>query len=207
MGHLRFSASCHAAGVPHLADSGWLPYSCGDGLACGWGCLSTDVLFTPWVSTWCLRSFPFCCFPFGVLHPFRVRQHVWLQLAGLLLGLSWRFRCCATWFSPMCRALPQGLQLALFPCCRFPSGFQVTGCLSFCFPGAWVELSPSLLSGLLLLHWVDGAVTLLPFPYLRVRVLLAYGVSGAGYNFKALSCTAAPRAVCNTRLAALTPDL
>ena len=26
--------------------------------------------------------------------------------------------------------------------------------------------------------WVDGAVTLLPFPYLRVGVLLAYGVSG-----------------------------
>ena len=25
--------------------------------------------------------------------------------------------------------------------------------------------------------WVDGAVTLLPFPYLRVGVLLAYGVS------------------------------
>ena len=26
--------------------------------------------------------------------------------------------------------------------------------------------------------WVDGAVTLLPFPYLRVGVLLAYNVSG-----------------------------
>ena len=26
--------------------------------------------------------------------------------------------------------------------------------------------------------WVDGAVTLLPFLYLRVGVLLAYGVSG-----------------------------
>ena len=26
--------------------------------------------------------------------------------------------------------------------------------------------------------WVAGAVTLLPFPYLRVGVLLAYGVSG-----------------------------
>ena len=54
--------------------------------------------------------------------------------------------------------------------------------------------------------WVDGEVTLLPFPYLRVGVLLAYGVSGAGYNFETLSCTVAPRDVCNTRLAALTPD-
>ena len=51
--------------------------------------------------------------------------------------------------------------------------------------------------------WVDGEVTLLPFPYLRVGVLLAYGVSSAG---KALSCTAAPRDVCHTRLAALTRD-
>ena len=43
LGHLRFSATCHAAGypsgVPHLADSGWLTYSCGDGLAWGWGVL------------------------------------------------------------------------------------------------------------------------------------------------------------------------
>ena len=48
LGHLRFSAVCHAAGypsrVPHLADSGWLPYSCGGRLAWGWGCLGTDVL-------------------------------------------------------------------------------------------------------------------------------------------------------------------
>ena len=45
---LRFSVACHAAGypswVPHLADSGWLTYSCSGGLAWGWGCLGTDVL-------------------------------------------------------------------------------------------------------------------------------------------------------------------
>ena len=48
LGHLRFSSTCHAAGypsgVPHLADSGWLTYSCGGGLVWGWGCLGTDVL-------------------------------------------------------------------------------------------------------------------------------------------------------------------
>ena len=37
LGHLRFSAMCHAAGypsgVPHLADSGWLTSSCSGGLA------------------------------------------------------------------------------------------------------------------------------------------------------------------------------
>ena len=48
LGHLWFSTACHAAGypswVPHLADSGWLTYSCSGGLAWGWGCLGTDVL-------------------------------------------------------------------------------------------------------------------------------------------------------------------
>ena len=49
LGHLRFSAMCHAAGypsgVPHLADSGWLPSSCSGGFAWGWGCLATVLLF------------------------------------------------------------------------------------------------------------------------------------------------------------------
>ena len=48
LGHLRFSAVCHAAGVPsgvpHLADSGWLTSSCGGGLAWGWGFLASDIL-------------------------------------------------------------------------------------------------------------------------------------------------------------------
>ena len=48
LGHLRFSTTCLAAGypsgVPHLADSGWLTYSCSGSLAWGWGCLGTDVL-------------------------------------------------------------------------------------------------------------------------------------------------------------------
>ena len=48
-GTCSFSALCHAAGclsgVPHLADSGWLPYSCGDDFAWSWGCLGTAVLF------------------------------------------------------------------------------------------------------------------------------------------------------------------
>ena len=51
------------------------------------GCLVTVVLFPPCFSFLCLRSFPFRCFPFGVLLPYRVGWHVCLQLAGLLLGL------------------------------------------------------------------------------------------------------------------------
>ena len=32
---------------------------------------------------------------------------------GGALWLGWRGLCCVTWFSPMCRALPQGLQVTL----------------------------------------------------------------------------------------------
>ena len=101
----------------------------------------------------------------------------------------------------MCRALPQGLQHALLPCCRLPYGFQVTGGLSFCFPGdvGWASALPFFFwaSPAPLACWgswgfapCQGApvavlsavfadeVTLLPFPYLRASVLLAYGVSG-----------------------------
>ena len=53
--HPPNDAPGHAAGcpsgVPHLADSGWLPYSCGDGFAWSWGCLSTDVLLPPCISS------------------------------------------------------------------------------------------------------------------------------------------------------------
>ena len=114
LGHLRFSAACHAAGypsqVPHLADSGWLPYSCGGCLAWGWGCLGTDVLIPHLVFYLVPAQLPLFFFPFGVLHPWRVHQHVFLQSAGLLLGLGWWGLCYVTWFSPMCHTLPQGLQ-------------------------------------------------------------------------------------------------
>ena len=54
LGHLRFSAVCHAAGypsrVPHLADSGWLTYSCSGRLAWGWRCLVTPLGFLPCAS-------------------------------------------------------------------------------------------------------------------------------------------------------------
>ena len=91
--------------------------------------------------------------------------------------------------------------LRSFPSYRLPWGFPVTGCPSFCFPGdiGWASAlpfffyaspAPSGLQGfagsapcvwVLQLRWcllgVAGAVTLLTFPYLRVGVLLAYGVS------------------------------
>ena len=56
--------------------------------------------------------------------PLPVSWHVCLQFAGLLLGLGWRVLCCATWFSPMCRTLPQGLQRALLSLLQVTLGFS-----------------------------------------------------------------------------------
>ena len=87
------------------------------------GCLVTVVLFPPppLFSFLCLRSFPFRCFPFGVLPPYRVGWHVCLQCAGLLFGVA------------------GGGLLRLFPkclCAVFPAagtlgflGFSYSACL------------------------------------------------------------------------------
>ena len=47
------------------------------------------------------------------------------------------FLPCAVLFLRAC-------SVRCFPCCRFPWGFQVTGCLSFCFPGdvGWASALP-----------------------------------------------------------------
>ena len=57
---------------------------------------------------------------------------------GGALLVDWRCLCCVTWFSTMCRALPLG------PAAGSLGNFQVTGCLSFCFPGdvGWASALP-----------------------------------------------------------------
>ena len=62
--------------------------------------------------------------------------------AGLLLGLGWWGLCYVTWFSPLCHALPQGLQPSQLPATL--GFFPVTGCLSFSFPGGvgWASALP-----------------------------------------------------------------
>ena len=133
----------------------------------------------------CLWSWGTCGFPLSVLRwlPCSGSAPAFLRLDGLASG------ACS-----LCR----------FPSCRLPWGFPVTESLSFCFPGdvGWASALPFFfyaspaLTGLqgfadsapcvwvLQLRWclfgVAGAVTLLPFPYLRVGVLLASGVSGVG---------------------------
>ena len=124
LGHLRFSAACHAAGypsrVPHLADSGWLPYSCGGRLAWGWGCLGTDVLFPTWFSTLCRRNSPFRFFPFGVL-----LVYSWGWVGGVFAtSLGFSHVPCSSSGPAACAAFPAAGYLGVFP---------VTVCLSFSF--------------------------------------------------------------------------
>ena len=61
---------------------------------------------------------------------------------GGALWLGWRGLCCVTWFSPMCRALPQGLRLAQLSQLQVTLGFSCHP--SFCFPGdvGWASALP-----------------------------------------------------------------
>ena len=139
LGHLQFSAACPAAGypsrVPHLADSGWLAYSCSGRLLWGWRCLGTGVLIHHLVFYLVPAQLPLqlltlsgCCNLSG--------SSLLVYSCGGALLLGWRCLCCVTWFSTMYRALPLGhAACAASPAPGSLGDFQVTGCLSFCFPG------------------------------------------------------------------------
>ena len=112
-----------------------------------------------WFSTLCQRSSPFRCFPFGVLRPCRVRQHVCLQFADLLLGLGWRDLCCATWTHVPCSSSGPAA------CAAFP---DVGSIVVFRSPGVCPSAS--------LVTWV----TFQPFPSFSMLLLLRLlaGVAG-----------------------------
>ena len=129
LGHLRFSAMCHAAGylsgVPHLADSGWLTSSCSGGFTWGWGCLATDVLLPHFGFLPCASAAP----------PSAASPSGFCALDGCvsmsdssLLVYSWGWAggifAVPLGFPPMCRALPQGLQRALFSLLQVQLGFS-----------------------------------------------------------------------------------
>ena len=155
-----FYTQCHAAGgpsgVPLLADSGWLLYSCVECFAWGWG-LSCHSCPVPLLFSFlCLRSFPFRYFPFEVLPPYRVCWHVCLQFAGLLFGVAG---------GGLLRLFPQCL-CAVFPAAGTLGflGFSCSACLL-----RWLGLC-TLCQGVpvaVLSAWFAGGVPLLPFPYLR----------------------------------------
>ena len=120
----------------------------------GLSCHSCTV--PPLFSFLCLRSFPFRCFPFGVLPPYRVGWHVCLQCAGLLFGVAG---------GGLLRLFPQCL------CAVFPAagtlvflGFSCSACLL-----GWLLLCTLFQSVpvAVLSAWFAGGVPLLPFPYLR----------------------------------------
>ena len=149
LGHLRFSAAGHAAGypsrVPHLADSGWLPYSCGGRLAWGWGCLGTDVLIPHLVFYLVPAQLPLPLLPLWGSAP----------LAGVSACLS-----PVCWSTPgvgLVGSLLRHLVFSHVPCSSsgpaacvaFPAAgyrgvFPVTGCQSFSFPGGvgWASALP-----------------------------------------------------------------
>ena len=129
LGHLRFSAMCQAdgdpSGVPHLADSGWLTSSCGGGLAWGWGFLATDILLPHFGFLPCASAAPLPLLPLRGSAPL---PGVSACLDSSLLVYSWDCagRVCAVplGFSPMCHALPQGLQRALLSLMQVHWGFS-----------------------------------------------------------------------------------
>ena len=158
-----FSAPCHAAGgpsaVPLLADSGWLPYSCGDGFTWGWGLSCYSCPVTPLVFLICdCAASPSAVSPFGFC---TLTGWVSMSVSSLLVYSS-------GWVGGvLLRPLPQGLQRTLFSLLLVPLGFSgllllrllagVVGLCTLC-QGAPVAV---------LSAWFAGGVPLLPFPYLR----------------------------------------
>ena len=183
-----FSAPCHAAGgpseVPLLADSGWLPYSCGDGFAWGWGLSCYSCPLTPLFFLFVTALLPLPLLPLRGF--FTLPGWVSMSVSSLLVYSS-------GWVGGvLLRPLPQGLQRTLFSLLLVPLGFSgllllrllagVVGLCTLC-QGAPVAV---------LSAWFAGGIPLLPFPYLGVGVLLtkvsAKAVSAALRGSSSSSC-------------------
>ena len=99
-----FSAQCHAvgspSGVPLLADSGWLLYSCGSGFAWGWGLSCNSWPLPPLFSFLCLRSFPSAAFPSGFCP---LTKWVGMSVSSLLAySYVWLEGSCSDFFLSAC---------------------------------------------------------------------------------------------------------
>ena len=97
-----------------------LTSSCSGGLAWGWGCLATDVLlphfgFLPFASA--APPSGFCALDGCVsTSDSSLLVYSWDWAGGIFAG--------PLGFSPMCRALPPGLQRALHSLMQIPLGFS-----------------------------------------------------------------------------------
>ena len=207
LGHMRFSPECPAVAAL-LGFCTWLtqvgyPTPVVDvfvGLVGSW--------YSTWFSTLCRRGFPlagsapspFCCLPFTGAAPFQapvcgspsaVGPCGWVR-GYLLRHLVFSLVPCSSSEPAACAAFPAAGYLGVFrsPGVR-PSASLVTLVGLQPFPSFLCFSCSACLQGLaglctlcqgapvaVVSAWVEGAVTLLPFPYLRVGVLLAYGVSG-----------------------------
>ena len=115
----------------------------------------------PCFSFLCLSSFPFRCFPFGVLPPYRVDWHVCLQLADLLLGLAWRGLAASSSSGSAAYAVFPGGLFAGLILLRLLVG--LCGLCTLCQGAPVAVLSAGFAGGVRLLHFLS----------LRVGVLLA----------------------------------
>ena len=102
-----------------------LTSSCSGGLAWGWGCLATDVLLPHFGFLPCASAAPpSAASPSG----FCALDECFSMSDSSLLVYSWgwagRIFAVPLGFSPMCRALPQGLQRALLSLMQVQLGFS-----------------------------------------------------------------------------------
>ena len=105
-------------GVSHLADSGWLAYSCSGRLLWGWRCLGTGVLIHHLVFYLVPAQLPL-----SAAYPF------WLQFAGLLprwclvVGLEVSLLHHLVFYHVSCSS-SGACSLRCLPCSRFPWEFS-----------------------------------------------------------------------------------
>ena len=159
------STRCRAAGglsgVPLLADSGWPLYSCGVGFAWGWGwfCqLSCSPLFSFFVPA----QLPLPLLPLRGSAPLPSGLACLSPVCWSTLRCGWRGLAATFSSVPVC----------CFPCCRYFGIFWASPALLACW-GGWGFVPCQGVPVAVLSAWFAGGVPLLPFPCLRVGVVLA----------------------------------
>ena len=131
-----FSAQCHAAGgpsgVPLLADSGWLLYSCGCGFAWGWGLSCNSWPLPPLVFFFVPAQLPVPLLPLRGSAPLPSGLACLSPVCWSTLKFGWR-GLAATFSSVPVRC---------FPCCRYVGIFGLllllfTGVVGVLLPVSW----------------------------------------------------------------------